>query len=165
MKKSLFVLVMVLSLSLNLGFWGMIAWQHKPCPPKERFHPFYRERFGLSFEKAKKMEGSRKEMMYKMKPMGQELAKERRGLINLLSGPEPDQKEIDRHLANIQVLQGKIHSMLIEHMLSAKENLSPEEQKRFFKFIMGRMDSNRPGQGMRGPKMEKRGDKYKQKTE
>ncbi|MBU0567407.1 periplasmic heavy metal sensor [bacterium] len=165
MKKSLFILVMVLSLSLNLGFWGMIAWQHKPCPPKDRFHPFYRERFGLSFEKAKKMEGLRKEMMQKMKPTGQELAKERKELIHLLSVPEPNRAEIDQRLANIQALQGSIHLMLVEHMLSAKENLTPAQQKRFFKFIMGRMDSHRPGQGRRGPKMEKRGGKYKQKTE
>ena len=162
MKKSLFILVMVLSLSLNLGFLGMIAWHHKPYLSKDRFHPFYREKFGLSSENAKKMEDLRKSVIQKTRPIGQELAKERKELIRLLSAPEPNRAEIDRRLANIQVLQGKIHSMLIEHMLSAKENLSPQEQKGFFKFIMGRMDSNRPGQGTRGPKMEKRGgDKYR----
>lgn len=157
MKKSLFALVLVLSLSLNLGFLGMIFWHHWQRGRIERFHPFYHERFGLSKEKVAKMEETRRSLMRKMKPISQELDRERRELIHLLLEPEPNQEKIDQKLNNIQSLQGKLQSMLVESLLFAKENLTPEEQKRFFKFIMGKMDLHRPGQGIKGPRIEKRG--------
>ncbi|MBU0599222.1 periplasmic heavy metal sensor [bacterium] len=148
MKKRLFIMAFVLSVALNLGFLGAIGWHHwqryDRIGCKHGFRPFYEKRFGLSKEKATKMEGLRRSLMQKMKPINHELAGERKELISLLSEPEVRKKEIDRRLNNIQTLQGKIQLMIVEHLLSAKENLIPQEQKRFFKFIMERMDSPHP---------------------
>lgn len=150
MKKSLFILVMVLSLSLNLGLLGMIAWHHLLSDR------FCQESLGLSKEKAAEMTELRRSVMNKMRPIGQELSRERRELIHLLFEPEPNRAEIDQRVKNIQVLQGKIHLMLIEHMLSAKENLTPAEQRKFFRFILKKMDSYQPGP-FRSPPMRRGG--------
>jgi len=161
MKKNLFILVFVLSVAVNLGFLGMIVWHHfqryDEIGHKHGFCPFYEKRFGLSKEKAKKMEELRRSLMQKMKPIGQELAKERRELMDILFESEPNKEKIDQKLKNIQALQGEMQLMLVEHMLSAKENLTQEEQKRFFDFILKRMDSYRPFPGIRRPILKRKG--------
>lgn len=109
MKKKLFILGFVLSVALNLGVLGMIGWHHcqryDRIGPKQGLCPFYKKKFGISGEKAEKMEGLRRALMQEMKPTSQELAKERKGLVGLLSESKVDQKEIDQRLKNIQTLQ------------------------------------------------------------
>jgi Spy/CpxP family protein refolding chaperone len=152
-RKRLFILGFALSVALNLGFLGTIAWhhwqRHTRIDHPHRFHSFYRERFGLHRERAAKMEELRRSVMEKTKPIHQELVKERRELIHLLLEPEPDREEIDKRLKNIQVLQGKIQSIVVEHLLSTKEYLTQKEQRRLFKFILKKMDSHPPPPRMR----------------
>jgi len=166
--KKLFILAFVLSVALNLGVLGMIGWHHyQRCDrikPKHGFCPFYEKRFGLSKEKAGKMEELRRTLMQEMKPEREDLDRERKGLVSLLSASEVDKKEIEQRLKNIQTLQGRIQSMFVEHILSAKEKLTKEERKKFFGFIMERMGSRKPGPRMEGPAMGKEGgDEYRKR--
>ncbi|MEW6621256.1 MAG: periplasmic heavy metal sensor [bacterium] len=158
MRGKLFILAFVLSVALNLGFLGMMVrhhWQPPPPPPfKDKFCPFYKERFGLSKEKSVRIEALRRTMMSEMKPIRNELKRKGKELIRLLLEPRVNQKEIDEKLKNIQALEGKIQSKLVKHLCEVKSELTPEEQKRFFKFIMQRME-HRQGDWMRRKMMKK----------
>jgi Spy/CpxP family protein refolding chaperone len=67
------------------------------------------------------------------------LSHKRTELVSVLSQPLPDREKIDSLTKEIGIAQTELEKEVINHILQAKEILTPEQQKKFLDLIEVRL--------------------------
>ena len=143
MWKKIALLLIVLSVALNLvffGIWGAYFlrahWPaQKNCYESPRAGgvpcPLHR-RLGVTQEQWRRIEPRMLEFRSALQANCEEVSRKRVEMINLLAAPKPDLQAIAAKQEEILVFQGKTQKLVINHLLAEKEMLTPKQQKELF---------------------------------
>jgi len=166
MKERLIIFLLVFSLTVNVAvlvtmgyFWGRYDRKGKsflrrdeiPPPPPP---PLISE-LSLDKEQRGKMRTVRKSFFNEIDPIRKELHAKRGDMVNLLNSAKPDRSAINNKLSEINSLQARIQSAVIENLLKEKDFLNPGQQEQYLNSICSKLCPNclRMGRGRRGPGM------------
>ena len=142
MKKRLFILVLVISLGINIGFLLRCFWPQCPLAKKSvaaalsGWHTSsLRHDLGLSAEQAQLMEAERRNVMAQAQPLQDLLRQKRRELFALLKNKTVPAVELDLILNEIARLQAGIEKIYIMHTLKVKGYFSPQQLQKYDGFF------------------------------
>ncbi|HBU69931.1 MAG TPA: hypothetical protein DEE98_06050 [Elusimicrobia bacterium] len=158
-KIKIIAFLLVLSLGFNLAVIITLG-HHRIFKPdfkngQRQFNKMSRE-LKLSAEQREAMKKSRDEMMSQAEPLKTQLRQKRNELFLLIDAENIEQKKIDALVGEISDLQLRLEKKVVEHSLSMRKNLSPEQKKKFSEMIrrpfekMGRGSRMMRGDGMMG---------------
>ena len=142
MKKRLFILVLVISLGINIGFLLRCFWPQCPLVKKSvAAAPFgwhtssLRHDLGLSAKQTQLMETERRNVMAQAQPLQDELRQKRRELFALLKNKTVPAVELDLILNEIARLQAGIEKIYIMHTLKVKGYFSAQQLQKYDGFF------------------------------
>ncbi len=152
MWKKLAPLLIVLSITLNIAFvgiWALHAIRAARCGAYGVRHgevwcPLHR-RLNVTDEQWREIEPRLRAFREASRKVCGELNKSRDELIALIAAPEADRTAIEAGQEEILAGQRKMQSLVIEHLLSQKNVLTPVQQRELFDMIRRR--SGCAGQG------------------
>jgi len=134
-KNRIWVLVLVVSLGVNIGFllhwaWPRIAAGKAAALPGWHTGPMKRH-LGLSQDQARRMEGERRQVLAQAGPLQEELQGKRRELFVLLKSTEVREADLDATLNEIARLQAAIEKVFVLHSLKVRGVFSPEQLRKY----------------------------------
>ena len=143
MKKRIWIILLVVSLGINLGFllhwlWPKIV-QGKTAGAASA--PFgwhaspMRHGLGLSGKQARQMEAERRQVLAQARPLQDELRRKRRELFVLLKSKTVTDAELDIILSEISRLQTAIEKLFILHSLKVKGFFTPAQLQKYEGFF------------------------------
>lgn len=143
MKKRIWIVLLVISLGINIGFllhrfWpkivhGRSAWNDKS---QAGWHAgSMRHGLGLNAEQAELMEKERRQVLVQAQPLQDELRLKRRELFLLLKNKAVTDAELDLVLSEISRLQAAIEKMFIRHSLKVKGFFTPDQLQKYDGFF------------------------------
>lgn len=139
MKNRIWVVLLVISLGINIGFllhwaWPKIVHGRAAGRGQSQFgwhaSPM-RRHLGLSSAQARRMEGERRQVLAQARPLQDELRLKRRGLFKLLKKDTVSQAELDVVLSEISRLQAAIEKIFILHSLKVRGHFSPAQMRKY----------------------------------
>lgn len=98
----------------------------------------------LSEEQKASLEAREKLFQEKVEELKGRVRKERAHLCELLLEAEPDAAEVDRQVKLISDLQEQLQREVVAHLLSMRETLTPEQENKLLRVIVGRMCPDGP---------------------
>ena len=139
MKNRLWIVLLVISLGVNIGFLAHRLWpKHMhgemagdDCLTAGWHASPMRYGLGLSSEQAQQLESERQQVVTQAKPLQDELRRERRELFMLLKKQTVSDAELDPILGEISRLQTGIEKMFILYSLKVRGYFSPEQMHKF----------------------------------
>ncbi len=143
MKNRIWIVLLVISLGINIGFllhwfWPKIVHGRSDWSDKSQFgwhvSPM-RHGFGLNAKQARLMENERRQVLAQAKPLQDELRLKRRKLFVLLKNKTVSDAELDVILSEISRLQTGIEKMYILHTLKVKGYFSPQQLQKYDEFF------------------------------
>ena len=150
MWKNAKPLLVILSVGLNVAFVGVWAVRAAPgwfadALPSEGdgsgdpvWCPLLRK-VGASPEQWRQIEPRLLEFQKAKQKICFEIRRARADMIDLIASPDPDRDAIRAKQELIWAGQREVQNLLVEHLLSQKELLSPDQQKEFFDAMRLRM--------------------------
>lgn len=145
MKKKLLIWGIVLLTIVNIAALGTIAY-HSLCYYRERHHEnrhtqrdFLHRELTLSDTQAEQMKVLKESFHSNANPIRAALRTKREQLLQLLTAAEPDRVRIGDVETEIDSLQAELQKIVIDHLLSQKEILTPKQQSKFFSIIRERL--------------------------
>ena len=157
MRKNLIILAVIFSVVLNIGFIGTYYLQKAGLHPLKIVHAnhkrFLYEKLNLSPEQLAAFKPGRDRFRSYLNLQSRKIQAGRIELISLLSENSTDRKTIDDKQKEIQALQHQMQARVIDHLFEESRILTPEQRKKFFTLIKGRIVKNRgfcPGWMQRG---------------
>ncbi len=146
MRKNLIILAIIFSVVLNIGFIGTYCLQKSGLHPLRLVHinhkRFLYEELNLSPEQLVEFEPSRDRFHTYFDLQSRKIQAGQVELIGLLAENPPDRKAIDARHEEIQALQQQMQTRVIDHFLEESRILMPEQRKKFFALIKGRIEKN-----------------------
>ena len=164
MKNRIWVVLLVISLGVNIGF--LLHWLWPRLAPARAagvsvgWHsgPMKRH-LGLDSGQSRRMEGERRQVLAQARPLQDELRQKRRELLVLLKGKEVREADLDPLLGEIARLQAAIEKLFIMHSLKVQSAFSPAQRRKYEDFLeRGLCPGMMPGQDCASPAGLKRGD-------
>lgn len=149
MWKKTAIILIVLSIAMNLAFIGVWAvhafgkWcgSGRRCgrynENREIGCPVYRN-LNVNEDQLKKLGPRIEEFRKASLAICEEVNARRAELIDLIAVPEPDMEAIKAKQEEILACQRKMQELVIKHLLSEKEILTPEQRKDFFRMFRQR---------------------------
>ena len=143
MKNRIWIVLLVVSLGINIGFlmhwfWPQIVPGRSDKSDKSRFgwhaSPM-RRGLGLSAEQARLLEDERRQVLAQAQPLQDELRLKRRELFMLLKNKAVTDAELDVSLSEISRLQAAIEKMFILHSLKVKGFFTPLQLQKYDGFF------------------------------
>jgi len=150
MWKNAKPLLVILSVGLNVAFvavWAVRAapgWLAAPSPGRHDgpddpvWCPLLRK-VGASPEQWRRIEPRLTDFQKAKQRICLEVRQARVEVIDLIASPAPDRDAIRAKQELIWAGQREVQNLLVEHLLSQKEVLSPDKQKEFFGAMRLRM--------------------------
>lgn len=146
MRKNLIILAIIFSVVLNIGFIGTYCLQKAGLHPLKLVHTnhkrFLYEELNLSPEQLAEFEPGRNRFHTYLDLQSKTIQAGQIELISLLAENPPDRKAIDTKHEKIQNLQRQMQTRVIDHFFEESRILTPEQRKKFFALIKGRIEKN-----------------------
>jgi len=146
MRKNLIILAIIFSVVLNIGFIGTYYLQKAGLHPlklvQANHKRFLYQELNLSPEQLAEFEPGRDRFHTYLDLQSRKIQAGQVELIGLLSENPPDRKAIDAKHEEIQSLQQQMQARVIDHFLEESRILTPEQRKKFFALIKGRIEKN-----------------------
>lgn len=167
MNGGMKTLLLIVSLAFNFGAClalGVQRYGDSPAVPARREGEPHRERSwrlpDLTPDQSAVMEASREALFDGIRELKREMVAESETLANMLVAPEPDMAAVSEQAARISALRDQIQQRMIEHFISLRGALEPDQLDAFKQMIQRRFaDSGR--RGMRGEMHGGRGEHEK----
>ena len=143
MKNRIWIVLLVVSLGINIGFlmhwfWPKIVHGRSAGSDKSQFgwhaSPM-RRGLGLNAKQISLMENERRQVLAQAKPLQDELRLKRRELFMLLKSRTVADAELDVALSEISRLQTAIEKMFILHSLKVKSFFTPVQLQKYEGFF------------------------------
>jgi hypothetical protein len=143
MKNRIWIILLVISLGINIGFllhwfWPKIVHGRSAWSDKSQFgwhaSPM-RRGLGLNAKQAGLMENERRQVLAQAQPLQDELRLKRRELFLLLKNKTVTDAELDIALNEISRLQTAIEKMFILHTLKVKGFFTPLQLQKYDGFF------------------------------
>jgi hypothetical protein len=132
MKNRLWIVLLVISVGVNIGFLGHWLWPRSMHGRTTGWHTSsIRYGLGLSAEQARQLESERRQVMAQAKPLQDELRRKRLELFVLLKQQTVSDAELDSIMGEISRLQTGIEKMFILHSLKVRGYFSPQQMHKF----------------------------------
>ncbi len=158
MNKRLFTILLFMSLAFNVSFLSMfiVNRMHRPPMPPPMMEDDNPEHFKrrklwdgleLSEEHRQKMHDMRSVLMPMIRDIRFQLFEERRIMGELLMAAEPDSIAIEEQLKKIAELQTELEREVTFHILSQREILPEEQQKKLMDNIIHKYHELNPAYG------------------
>ena len=143
MKNRIWIVLLVVSLGINIGFllhwfWPHIVSGRSAGSAKSQFgwHASHMKHgFGLNDKQTMLMENERRQVLANAKPLQDELRLKRRELFVLLKNKTVSDAELDIILSEISRLQTAIEKMFILHSLKVKGFFTPVQLQKYEGFF------------------------------
>ena len=139
------MVLLAASLALNLAVVITFGhhWMMKKCFERgagpEGGSMFFKHKLkkmlDLTDLQVEQMEKDHQEMHKLMDPMRQELQKKRDELFALVDSDSADEKKIDALINDISLKQVQIEKAIINHSITMRKGMTPDQQKKFKEFI------------------------------
>jgi hypothetical protein len=155
MKERFKNILLILSVTINLGILGFLAYswatsyflsRGERVMPSEEIRPLK----GFQAEEVVRARGI---LMESLREKRHEIQAKREELIKLLMQPFPDRQAINTKMREINQLQGNIQEATVKQMLFETQKMPPEQRSLYFNTIRNRMCRR----GMMGMGMSGRG--------
>ena len=147
-------LLLIISLAFNLGACLAVAVQAsggQPSRPQRRDDRRHRERLteklNLSPEQSEILSASRDELFEELDALKRRLHEESSALADLLTASELDMDAVSAQAEKVAAARDEIHWQMVEHLLSIREVLEPDQLESFKEFA--RKVLSRSGRGRR----------------
>jgi hypothetical protein len=139
-KNRIWIILLVVSLGVNIGFllhwaWPKIAAQGTAGASSGWHAGPLKQHLGLSSVQARHMENERRQVLAEAKPMQDELSRKRRELFLLLKGKDVRASDLDATLGEIARLQAAIEKAFILHSLKVRRFFSPAQLRKYEGFL------------------------------
>lgn len=128
--------VLALSLLFNLGFltafsvqWVCRTYCRQAEVPGESCQLY--DHLHLTSEQRARADQARQRLLTDVGHLQQRLAAERKALMTLLLAPEPDSPAIQAQLERIVQAQSAVQRRVIDHFLTERRQLPPEQREAF----------------------------------
>ncbi len=131
MKSRVWIVLLVISLGVNIGFLLHLAW---PRIAGGHAGPLRRQ-LGLSSDQARRMESERRQVLAQAQPLQDALRQKRRELFMLLKKQDVADADLDSVLNEISRLQAAIEKMFILHSLKARGIFSPAQLRKYEDYL------------------------------
>jgi hypothetical protein len=143
MKKRMWIVLLVISLGINIGFllhWFWPGIVHGRSAGSGQSQSGWhvspmRRGLGLDAEQARKMENERRQVLAQAQPLQDELRRKRRELFVLLKNKTVSDAELGVILNEISRLQTGIEKMFILHSLKVKGFFTPAQLQKYNGFF------------------------------
>jgi len=140
MNKKMLLLLLVCSVALNLGFVGVYAFNmisrldatpSKDCPYTLKSGYLYTT-LGLNQTQLERIEPLVREFHEKVAAIRGKGIEQRDRLVEAMAQETVDRATIDAIQRNIAARQSEMQQLVVNHILSMKEVMNPEQRSRFF---------------------------------
>ena len=167
--KKIFAMVLVVSLALNAAFaatWAVNRFtalaqaetgkEAEAGAKPEIWCPLHRE-LGVSKEQWQKIEPEMIAFHKETQKVCEEADNLRDGMIELLASSEVDREAVEAQQEKIMHVQRKMQDLALQHLLTEKQFLEPEQQQRLFEMLRiqsrcaGHAAHGRRGRGLMSP--------------
>jgi hypothetical protein len=136
MKNRLWIVLLVISLGINIGFLAHWLWPGNVHARTAGWHvSSMKHGLGLSNGQAQQLENERRQVMAQAQPLQDELRGKRRELFVLLKNQAVPDAELDPLLGEISRLQTAIEKMFILHSLKVRGYFSPDQMHKFENYL------------------------------
>ncbi len=146
MRKNIIILAGIFSVVLNIGFIGTYFLQkaglHILQPVYTNHKRFLYEELNLSPEQLTEFVPGRDRFHTYLNLQSRKIQAGQIELIRLLAENPSDRKAIDGKHKEIQTLQRQMQARVIDHFLEESRILTPEQRKKFFALIKGRIEKS-----------------------
>ncbi len=158
MSKKVFIVVIVFLTVINLAATATILITRFTAekPPRfERFDPdhppreFFRGKLDLDNQQMEYLHQSIMDFRDSMAGPMQEHADLRHQMLTEMMSENPDQEKINQIIEEMSSLDARMRRMTVDHLLSEKTHLSPEQHRRLIGMFMRRMDNEYREHGKR----------------
>ena len=144
MKKNLKTLAIIFSVVLNIVFLGSYLY-HESCLRllpyhQEHHHRRLYEELNLSRKQLDIFKPIRDRFHAFLNRHGQIIKAKQLELIDLLATDKPDREAIEAKQKEIQALQRQMQARVIAHLLEESKLFTPQQKKKFFALIKGRIE-------------------------
>ena len=137
MKYKWFFTAFTFSIAINAAVFFIAGFQwynHSKMHDGNQKTKLY-ESLKLTESQNAQIEQRKKELVNKVNIQQQKMVLKRTELLKLLSAPQPDMKNINAKSDEISQLQRAMQGYVIDHLLSERNILKPEQQKVFFEIM------------------------------
>ena len=140
MKNKIFLLVLIGSLAVNIGFAAMLGLnlftrpaerETKPCPFTTSDTHLY-SFLGLSDEQLKKIEPLAQDFHSQMDAVAAKILNDRSRLVDAMAKEQPDMAAIDEIHKDIFTNQSAMQNVVLAHILDMKNVMNKEQRDKFF---------------------------------
>ncbi len=144
MKKNLIILAITFSVALNLVFIGSFLYHGSGPISQARLegrgnnHPLYEE-LDLTKDQLERFQPLHDSFHAFVKEQGRKIKEKQLELVGLLAMDQPDRLAIEGKKEGIRFLQGQMQAKVIDHLLEESKVFTPEQRKKFFALILGRI--------------------------
>jgi len=144
MKRKLIILGIILLIAINVSVLATVGYRWQcgggnkscgGCAPGE----YVCMQLSLSETQRQKMDTYKKVFDERTVTIRESLSHKRNELVQLLNAPLPDQEKIDSLIKEIGITQTELEKEVVNHILQAKEILTPEQQEKFLNLIEVRL--------------------------
>jgi len=143
MKKNLKILAIIFSVALNIVFIGSYFYYRSgPLAVTGRQANHNRllyEELNLSRAQLERFGPLRDRFHAFVNEQGRKIKARQLELIDLLAGEAPDRRAIAAKRKEIQTLQRQMQTRVIDHLLEESGIFTPEQRRKFFALIKGRI--------------------------
>jgi hypothetical protein len=135
-KNRVWIILLVVSLGINIGFLLHWAWPRITRGGKAGFSsgwhasPMMRH-LGLSCEQARRMEHGRRQVLEQARPLQEALRQKRRELFVLLKRRDVRDADLDATVNEISRLQAALEKMFILHSLEVRSVFSSAQLRKY----------------------------------
>jgi Spy/CpxP family protein refolding chaperone len=155
MKDNLLKYVLILSLLLNFSLLGAAGYTYYrqnrygtapfgheasgQAPECSSIHPYLFKALSLKPEQRKLFDQKALLFHQALDKKGEQVDRLRKSLFAIIEADYPDNRAIEKTIAEINGVQEDMQKMIVAHMLDFKSMLDKEQQKKFFGLIRGAM--------------------------
>ncbi len=157
MKNRIWVVLLVISLGINVGFLLHWLWPRLAPAPAAGISAGWhsgpmKRHLGLDSGQSRQLEGERRQVLVQARPLQDALRQKRRELLVLLKGKDARAADLDPLLGEIARLQAAIEKLFIMHSLKMRSVFSPVQLRKYEGFLeRGLCPGMMPGQDCVSP--------------
>jgi hypothetical protein len=137
-RNRIWIVVLVVSLGVNIGFLMHWAWPKiaagRAAASGWHAAPMKRH-LGLTSDQARRMEKERRHALAQAQPLQEALRQKRRELFLLLKGEDVRESDLDATLGEIARLQAAVEKAFILHSLKVRGVFSPAQRRKYEGFL------------------------------
>jgi hypothetical protein len=131
-RRIVFWALLVASLSANLAMAAVALWQRRAGTPEE---PLLFSRVALDEGQRARISQLRSQLLSTRDEHGRRMAVLRRGLASAVLQQPRDPAAVDRVLGSIAGAQASYQRAVVEHVLTVRDVLRPEQRPAFEKMV------------------------------